>query len=170
MTSLYPLSSRKEPRCCWMFSLTGHPYGYRCPTYPCLHVESYNLDFLSDREDRWSKPYLHMLMWACCQHPELLQDCKEALTTTRFAKLESGYQRCLRLEAKQGAIKAEFEAHERRTIEERLLYFAYWEACTEAQLGEFRKDEAFINMNATSGQNRCGKKNSFERLYGRKMS
>jgi hypothetical protein len=84
-----------------------------------------------------------MLMWSCYQHPELLQDCKEALTPTRFAKLESGYQSCLRLEAKWDAMNAEFEAHERRTIEERLLYFAYWEAFTEEQLAEFRKDEAF---------------------------
>jgi hypothetical protein len=29
---------------------------------------------------------------------------------------------------------------------------------------------SIINMNVTCGQNRCGKKNSFERLYGRKMS
>ena len=84
------------------------------------------------------------LIFTCrCGRPEFLQDCKEALTSTRFAKLESGYQRCLRLEAKREAIKADFEAQERRTIEERLLYFAYWEAFTEEQLTEFRKDEAF---------------------------
>jgi hypothetical protein len=43
------------------------------------------------------------------------------------------------LEAERGAIKTEFEAHERRT----LLYFAYSEAFTEEQLAEFRKDEVF---------------------------
>jgi len=61
----------------------------------------------------------------------------------RFAKLESGYQRCLRLETKWDAINADFEAHEERMTAERLVYFAYWESFTAEQLAEFQKDEVF---------------------------
>jgi hypothetical protein len=65
------------------------------------------------------------------------------MTSTRFAKLESGYRRCLRLEGKREAIHADFEAYEQRVIAKRLTYFAYWESFTAEQLGEFRKDEGF---------------------------
>ena len=65
------------------------------------------------------------------------------MTPARFAKLESGYQRCLRLDAKRQTISADFEAYEQRMIGERLAYFAYWESFTAEQLAEFRKDEVF---------------------------
>jgi hypothetical protein len=128
---------------CWMFSLSGVPGGDRCEIYPCSHVETYDLDFLSDREDQWTNPNLHMLMWTCYRNPEVLQACKVGMCPTRFAKLESGYQRCLRLETKQEAINADFEAHEQRMTAERLAYFAYWESFTAEQLAVFRKDEVF---------------------------
>jgi len=65
------------------------------------------------------------------------------MTSTRFAKLESGYRRCLRLEGKREAIHADFEAYEQRVIAKRLTYFAYWESFTAEQLAEFQKDEVF---------------------------
>jgi len=123
--------------------LAGVPQGFRCATYPCLHVESHDVDWLSDREDKWSKPYLHMLMWTCCRNPEVLQTCREEMRPARFAKLEFGYQRCLRLEAKWETIEADLEAHERHFMQERLSYFAYWESFTADQLAEFRKGDIF---------------------------
>ena len=97
------------------------------------------LGFLSDREDQWTNPDLHMLMWTCCRNPEVLQACKVGMSPTRFARLESGYRDVCKREARN----AGFEAHEQRMTAERLAYFAYWESFKEEQLAEFREDEVF---------------------------
>jgi hypothetical protein len=124
MTS-FPISSTKDRLCC-RFPLSGLPRGGRCEEFPCMHTETYDLDWLSDIEEHHSNKLLHTLMWVCYRHPEILEECK-ALEPALFQQLEAGYHRCQRIQAKEEKIEADYDEHQRRLMDEVRRYFAYYE-------------------------------------------
>jgi hypothetical protein len=109
--SKYPASSLPENRWC--------PEEY-CPTYPCVHTECLDPDWLDDTEDAYQDPESWEKLWACyysVTYPSC-NSIKSEIPPEEWAVYELKFDRCRRLEEKDEELDKECKEKIKRIHED----------------------------------------------------
>ncbi len=106
--SAYPLSSLPQHRWC------RNPV---CPTYPCIHTESHDPDWLENTEEAFRDPDYHSALWyyfLTLSYPEI----KQQTPPEKWASYEVNFDRCRRIEAKRDQIDKDISDNIQRRREQ----------------------------------------------------